>query len=114
MSDDGLIEIGEAEKGSQPFEDRIAKARELWALHPDKTRMNDAQRLKLILVLIDLQMSFVIDVGPDGGNRSSGHYIAYLCMLLSVAATGFRSDIYPEILAPEALRGFRPTMVTGD
>lgn len=108
MKSDGWIEIGEPDARQQTFSQRLATAREVWALHPDKTRMNDAQRLKLILVLINLQMSFVIDVGFEGENRASDHYVAYLCMLLSVAATGFRSELYPDILGPDKLPGVGP------
>ena len=105
MTSDGLIELGEADGGRRTFLERLATAREVWALHPDKTRMHDAERLQLILVLIDLQMSYVIDVGFEGEISSSGHYLAYLCMLLSVAATGFRSDVYLDILDPDKLSG---------
>jgi len=114
MSGDKLIEIEVGDDARQRFVERFERAREVWISHPDKSRMNDAERLKLMLVLIDLQMSYVIDAGLDGGGPSSGHYIAYLCMLLSVAATGFRSETYPDILGPDDIPGFTLQTVTED
>lgn len=105
MTSDDRIEPGAADGGRLPFLERLDRAREVWALQPDKTRLSDAERLKLILVLIDLKMSYVIDAGFDGENRSSGRYMAYLCMLLSMAATGFRSDVYLVVLGPDSLWG---------
>lgn len=109
MIDDDLIEI---DPNDCQFDHRLARAREIWISHADKSEMNDAERLKLILVLIDLQMSYVIDVGLEAEGRFSGHYIAYLSMLLSVAATGYRSDTYPDILDPDDLSGFAPQPAT--
>jgi len=89
----------------------LEKARAVWVEYPDKSTLDDAQRLKLILVLIDLQMSYLIDVGLECDEDGTDHYVAYTCLLLSVAATGHRCSDYPEILGPRNLRGFYPQVV---
>ena len=114
MTDDRMIEIPAASDARQQFLARLARARKVWALYPDKAGMHDAERLRVIAVLIDLQISYVINIGLDGDGRHADHYVAYLSMLLSVAATGNRSDIYPDILDPYMLPGFRLHAVTDD
>ncbi len=100
-----MSDVRAANHARQQFVSQLEKAREVWTLYPDKTEMRDAERLRLILVLIDLQMSYLIDIGLDGGDQPADQYIGYLCILLSVAATGYRNDRYPEIIAPENLPG---------
>ena len=111
MKHDKPIGIRLAKGDQSQFISRLDKARQVWVAYPDKRDLTDAQRLSLILVLIDLQMSYMIDIGMDCEKGGTDDYLAYLCLLLSVAATGYRSTLYPEILGPSNMRGFNLEVV---
>ena len=103
------IRLAKGDRGQ--FLGRLNKARQVWASYPDKRDLADSERLSLILVLIDLQMSYMIDIGMDCEKGGTDDYVAYLCLLLSVAATGYRGATYPEILGPRNLQGFNLEVV---